>query len=143
MYNPPVRSITPKPRPPGPDRVVTAPARISPVNTTVPLTSPPRSNKPPPPAQEDRGKRSSDRDRGDRDRGDDDAERERRRLKKQRQREREKTAMAEDDISRTFHECEDARGNARVLSDALAFASPTDVNAENGGVIRVRVLAFL
>lgn len=43
----------------------------------------------------------------------------------------------EEEMQRIFDDCEDAHNNARVLSGFLAFASPADIEADTGGVIRV------
>ena len=45
----------------------------------------------------------------------------------------------ERDIKHIFSDCEIAHGNARLLSDALAFATAAEVEVE-GGVIRVCIL---
>ena len=47
----------------------------------------------------------------------------------------------EEDMRRLFQECRFAQGNAQLLSEALAFASPEDLREKD--IIKVRIRIFL
>ena len=47
----------------------------------------------------------------------------------------------EEDMRRLFQECRFAQGNAQLLSEALAFASPEDLQEKD--IIKVRIRIFL
>ena len=52
-------------------------------------------------------------------------------------RELQRVIPPEEDMRRLFQECRFANGNAQLLSEALAFASPEDLREK--GIIKVRV----